>query len=92
MYRELLLPAALALLVGAGPGCAPAGDQSAGASSADDAETVPGPGADAGPDLSVGDRAPDWALRGSDGAVHRVSDLRGRYVVLAFFPKAFTGG
>lgn len=40
----------------------------------------------------VGDPAPDWTLQGSDGAEHRLADLRGRHVVLAFFPKAFTGG
>jgi len=43
-------------------------------------------------DLAVGDPAPDWQLSGSDGAVHQLSDLRGRHVVVAFFPKAFTGG
>lgn len=40
----------------------------------------------------VGDLAPDWTLPGSDGQTHTLSDLRGRYVVIAFFPKAFTGG
>lgn len=40
----------------------------------------------------VGDAAPDFELPGSDGELHRLSDLRGKYVVLAFFPKAFTGG
>jgi peroxiredoxin Q/BCP len=43
--------------------------------------------------LNVGDLAPDFALTGSDGSVHRLSDSRGREaVVLAWFPKAFTGG
>ena len=40
----------------------------------------------------VGQPAPDFELPGSDGQVHRLSDLRGRYVVVAFFPKAFTSG
>lgn len=40
----------------------------------------------------VGDPAPDFTLPGSDGAEHTLSDYRGRYVVIAFFPKAFTGG
>lgn len=40
----------------------------------------------------VGDPAPDFTLPGSDGAMHSLSDYRGRYVVIAFFPKAFTGG
>ena len=39
--------------------------------------------------LSVGDRAPEFALAGSDGQTHRLSDLHGRVVVLAWFPKAF---
>jgi peroxiredoxin Q/BCP len=42
--------------------------------------------------LAVGDPAPDFALPGSDGKVHRLSDYRGNHVVLAWFPKAFTGG
>lgn len=40
----------------------------------------------------VGDRAPDFNLQGSDGAMHSLSELRGTPVVLAFFPKAYTGG
>jgi len=43
-------------------------------------------------DLKVGDMAPDFALPGSDGKVHKLSDYRGKTVVLAWFPKAFTGG
>jgi peroxiredoxin len=31
-------------------------------------------------------------LRGSDGSVHRLADYKGKTVVLAWFPKAFTGG
>jgi len=40
----------------------------------------------------VGDAAPGWELSGSDGQVHRLQDLRGKYVVVAFFPKAYTSG
>ena len=42
--------------------------------------------------LKVGDMAPEFALPGSDGKVHKLSDYRGKTVVLAWFPKAFTGG
>jgi peroxiredoxin Q/BCP len=40
----------------------------------------------------VGDRAPAFELRGSDGKLHKLSDLKGKTVVVAWFPKAFTGG
>jgi thioredoxin-dependent peroxiredoxin len=43
-------------------------------------------------ELKVGDQAPDFALPGSDGKTHRLSDYRGKTVVLAWFPMAFTGG
>ena len=44
-------------------------------------------------DLAPGDAAPAFALAGSDGSVHRLSDSVGkRGVVLAWFPKAFTPG
>jgi len=43
-------------------------------------------------ELKVGDQAPDFELPGSDGRTWRLNDLRGRTVVLAWFPKAFTGG
>lgn len=42
--------------------------------------------------LKVGDQAPPFELQGSDGKVHKLSDYRGTTVVLAWFPKAFTGG
>ena len=42
--------------------------------------------------LKVGERAPEFALQGSDGKVHKLSDYKGKTVVLAWFPKAFTGG
>lgn len=43
-------------------------------------------------ELKAGDPAPEFALQGSDGRLHRLSDYRGTTVVLAWFPKAFTGG
>ena len=42
--------------------------------------------------LKAGDAAPEFELQGSDGRTWRLSDLRGQTVVLAWFPKAFTGG
>jgi peroxiredoxin len=43
-------------------------------------------------DLKVGDKAPDFKLTGSDGQVYELSGLSGKTVVVAWFPKAFTGG
>ena len=40
----------------------------------------------------IGDPAPDWTLPGSDGKQYTLSQMRGKHVVIAFFPKAFTGG
>jgi peroxiredoxin Q/BCP len=40
-----------------------------------------------------GDAAPAFSLPGSDGATHALADFTGkRAVVVAWFPKAFTGG
>lgn len=44
-------------------------------------------------ELAVGDEAPDFELPGSDGKTYRLSDFRGKkLVVIAWFPKAFTPG
>ena len=43
-------------------------------------------------ELKDGDPAPNFSLVGSDGKTHKLSDYKGRGVVLAWFPKAFTGG
>lgn len=43
-------------------------------------------------ELKVGDLAPNFTLAGSDGKTHKLSDYKGKAVVLAWFPKAFTGG
>jgi peroxiredoxin Q/BCP len=43
--------------------------------------------------LQPGDPAPAFSLPGSDGATHTLADFKGKQaVVLAWFPKAFTGG
>jgi hypothetical protein len=52
------------------------------------AQPAPSPG----PTLKAGDVAPPFALQGSDGKVHRLSDYKGKTVIIAWFPKAFTGG
>lgn len=44
-------------------------------------------------DLQVGDAAPDFALKASDGHLYKLSDFKGkRAVVIAWYPKAFTSG
>ncbi len=43
--------------------------------------------------LEVGDKAPDFSLPASDGQTYTLSQFAGdKPVVIAFFPKAFTGG
>jgi hypothetical protein len=43
--------------------------------------------------LQPGDLAPGFELPGSDGRTYRLEDYQGEQtVVLAWFPKAFTGG
>ncbi|WP_152053857.1 peroxiredoxin family protein [Tautonia marina] len=43
--------------------------------------------------LKVGDKAPDFTLKASDGKTYSLSDFKGKKaVVIAWFPKAFTGG
>jgi thioredoxin-dependent peroxiredoxin len=43
-------------------------------------------------ELKPGDMAPDFTLPGTDGQTYTLSKLRGKTVVLAWFPKAFTAG
>lgn len=43
--------------------------------------------------LKVGDMAPAFSAPGSDGKTHTLAESKGKQaVVLAWFPKAFTGG
>lgn len=43
--------------------------------------------------VNAGDKAPDFTLEGTDGKTYTLSkDLKGRWVVLAWFPKAYTSG
>jgi peroxiredoxin len=44
------------------------------------------------PQLQVGDPAPDFTLQASDGKTYTLSKLKGKAIVLAWFPKAFTAG
>ncbi len=52
--------------------------------------------AGAGPDraeLKVGDKAPAFEMKGSDGKTYTLDQFKGKSaVVVAWFPKAFTGG
>jgi cytochrome oxidase Cu insertion factor (SCO1/SenC/PrrC family) len=43
-------------------------------------------------EVNIGDTAPDFTLQASDGQTYTLSKLRGRTIVLAWFPKAFTTG
>jgi peroxiredoxin Q/BCP len=44
-------------------------------------------------ELKPGDKAPEFRLPGSDGKVYASDDLLNKkVVVIAWFPKAFTGG
>jgi peroxiredoxin Q/BCP len=44
-------------------------------------------------ELNVGDDAPEFELKGSDGETYQLADFKDKQVVvIAWFPKAFTGG
>jgi peroxiredoxin Q/BCP len=44
-------------------------------------------------ELKVGDKAPDFSMQGSDGKTYTLEQFKGKSaVVVAWFPKAFTGG
>jgi peroxiredoxin Q/BCP len=45
------------------------------------------------PAPKVGDKAPDFKLKGSDGKDYTLAQFKGKQaVIIAWFPKAFTGG
>jgi cytochrome oxidase Cu insertion factor (SCO1/SenC/PrrC family) len=55
---------------------------------ADDADKKADP-----PAIKVGDEAPEFELKGSDGKTYKSADLKGKTpYVIAWYPKAFTGG
>lgn len=43
--------------------------------------------------LKVGDKAPDFELKGSDGKTYKLSEFKDKSaVIVAWYPKALTGG
>ena len=42
--------------------------------------------------LEVGSKAPDFSLPDQNGAIHKLSDYRGKKVILYFYPKDNTSG
>ena len=54
---------------------------------------IVGPAAYAEESIKVNEMVPDFELKGSDGKTYKMADLRGKKaVVIAWYPKAFTGG
>ena len=53
------------------------------------AKAAPAPG---GPAPEAGSRAPDFTLEGDDGQTHTLSALRGKHVVVYFYPRDDTPG
>jgi len=42
--------------------------------------------------LKVGDKAPDFALSNQDGSIVSLKQLKGKKIILWFYPKASTPG
>lgn len=42
--------------------------------------------------LKIGDTAPDFSLQDQSGLTHQISDYRGQWVLLYFYPKDMTPG
>jgi peroxiredoxin Q/BCP len=53
---------------------------------------APAPGAPAAGMPAVGARAPEFTLANNEGNQTSLKDLQGKWVVLYFYPKDFTGG
>ena len=98
LVGSLLLSASVLLVTGCSRDAAAPSATSSSASAASVPATPRPTGAATGSaagatGLAVGDLAPDFSLPGSDGKVHKLSEHRGKEaVVVAWFPKAFTGG
>lgn len=87
------LSAVAVLALAACKSSAPAPTPQASTTSAATATAAASTAATATPTLGRGDVAPPFSLQGSDGKVHALSDDAGKdVVVVAWFPKAFTGG
>lgn len=56
------------------------------------AATISGFASAADAPLKPGDAAPDFSLEGTDGKTHKLADMKGRTVVIAWFPRADTPG
>lgn len=42
--------------------------------------------------LKIGDKAPDFTLPDQDGSLHSLSDYKGEWLLLYFYPKDYTEG
>ncbi len=44
-------------------------------------------------ELKIGSKAPEFSLKGTDGQTYQLSQFKGKqYVIVAWYPKALTGG
>lgn len=91
MRRRLVLSMILCLAAACGSNDASSKSASAAADTGKTGSATPAPVS--APTLKAGDVAPAFSLQGSDGQFHRLADHAGKEaVVVAWFPKAFTGG